>query len=89
MEIISVRTALFVPWCAGAAPGPAEVSFTFFLFFLSRTLDTNHMVAVGDEGMRTNGNRSEPHSWINTGYEGVDFQCNLESSAVDVSVLAG
>ena len=43
------------------------------------------MVGVGDEGMRTNGNPTEPHSWINTGYEGVDFQCNTAVSTVDVS----
>jgi len=45
------------------------------------------MVAVGDEGMRSNGDTSEPHAWINNGYEGVDFDCNLSAPNVDVSYL--
>jgi hypothetical protein len=43
------------------------------------------MVTVGDEGMRSKGDPSEPHAWINNGYEGVDFDCNLGAPNVDVS----
>ena len=43
------------------------------------------MVTVGDEGMRTDGSLEEPHSWLNNGYEGVDFVCNLAAPSVDVS----
>jgi mannan endo-1,4-beta-mannosidase len=45
------------------------------------------MVGVGDEGMRTNGSTAEPHSWINTGYEGVDFECNLAVPDVDFGTV--
>jgi hypothetical protein len=41
------------------------------------------MISVGDEGFVTNGSPREPHSWINNGAEGVDFECNV--AAPDVS----
>ena len=52
-----------------------------------KSLDSNHMVAVGDEGFRTEGSTKEPHAWINNGYEGVDWVCNLKSPSIDVSFL--
>jgi mannan endo-1,4-beta-mannosidase len=45
------------------------------------------MVTVGDEGMRTNGSTAEPHSWLNNGYEGVDFECNLAAPDVDFGTV--
>ena len=45
------------------------------------------MVTSGDEGMRTNGSTAEPHSWINTGYEGVDFECNLGAPNIDFGTV--
>ena len=42
------------------------------------------MVTVGDEGMRSNGSTAEPHSWLNNGSEGVDFECNLSAPNIDV-----
>jgi mannan endo-1,4-beta-mannosidase len=50
-------------------------------------LDTNHLVSVGDEGFRTNGSTAEPHSWINNGYVGVDFPCNLAHRNVDFGTI--
>ena len=43
------------------------------------------MVSTGDEGMRTDGSTAEPHSWLNTGYEGVDMTCNINIPTLDVS----
>jgi mannan endo-1,4-beta-mannosidase len=45
------------------------------------------MVTVGDEGMRSNGSTSEPHAWLNNGYEGVDFECNLAVPDVDFGTV--
>jgi len=61
-------------------------SLSLFLF-LNRGLDSNHLVSVGDEGHRTNGSTAEPHSWINTGYEGVDFECNLAVPDIDFGTV--
>lgn len=36
------------------------------------------MISVGDEGMRVDGDGTGLHAWINDGYEGVDFVCNLQ-----------
>lgn len=55
------------------------------VFCVIRSLDTNHMVSIGDEGFRVDGSTAEPHSWINTGYEGVDMTCNIKNPSVDVS----
>jgi hypothetical protein len=45
------------------------------------------MIAVGDEGMRTDGSTKEPHSWLNRGYEGVDFKCNLAAPSVSFGTI--
>lgn len=39
-------------------------------------LDQNHMVLVGDEGHRTDGNPDVPYPWLNTGNSGSNFTCN-------------
>lgn len=52
-----------------------------------RSLDRNHLISVGDEGMRTNGNRQEPHSWLNNGYDGVSAECNWADPNIDVATL--
>lgn len=41
--------------------------------------------AVGDEGMRTEGDVDGKHAWLNNGYEGVSAECNWASPYVDVS----
>jgi len=45
------------------------------------------MVTTGEEGFRSDGNTSEPYSWINNGYEGVDFTCNLRSPSIDFATV--
>ena len=54
---------------------------------LSRNLDPNHLVSVGDEGMRSNGNTQVAHSWLNNGYDGVSAECNWAVKDVDVATL--
>lgn len=62
----------------GKMPGETICSWAQEMTAFIRSLDSNHMVSIGDEGMRANGSNQEPHSWINNGYEGVDFVCNLQ-----------
>jgi hypothetical protein len=62
----------------GKMPGETICSWAQEMTAFIRSQDSNHMVSIGDEGMRANGSNQEPHSWINNGYEGVDFVCNLQ-----------
>ena len=38
----------------------------------------------GEEGFRTDGNLEEPYAWLNNGFMGVDFTCNIGSPDIDV-----
>jgi len=62
----------------GIQPGSLICAWVEEMTSYIRSLDTNHMVSIGDEGMMVDGGTAEPHSWINNGYEGVDFKCNLK-----------
>lgn len=44
-----------------------------------KSLDSNHMVTVGDEGFFN----KDSDDWINNGSEGVDFEANLALSNID------
>ena len=37
--------------------------------------------------MRAEGSTEEPHSWLNNGYDGVDFVCNLKAPSVDFATM--
>jgi mannan endo-1,4-beta-mannosidase len=62
----------------GLKPGEMICNWVKEMSNYVRSLDSNHMVSVGDEGMRVDGDGSGLHAWINDGYEGVDFVCNLQ-----------
>ncbi|KAG7672584.1 hypothetical protein KSW81_001546 [Nannochloris sp. 'desiccata'] len=71
----------------GLEPGLIVCNWVKEMSAYVKSLDSNHMVTVGDEGMRSKGNLSEPHAWINNGYEGVDFECNLSAPNVDFGTV--
>ena len=71
----------------GLAPGTIICNWAGEMSSYIRSLDKNHMISVGDEGMRTEGNPSEPHSWLNNGYDGVSFVCNLKQKDVSFATL--
>lgn len=48
-----------------------------------KTLDTNHLVSLGDEGFFANGGSS----WMYQGSEGVDFKKNLEIPSLDYGTV--
>lgn len=71
----------------GLVPGEMICNWVKDISAYIKSLDSNHMVAVGDEGFRTNGSTAEPHSWLNTGYAGVDFECNLAVPTIDFGTV--
>jgi endo-1,4-beta-mannosidase len=57
------------------------------LFALHRSLDPNHLVTTGEEGFKADPNAQEPNSWINNGYQGGDFVCNINLPSIDFGTL--
>ena len=42
---------------------------------------------AGEEGYRSEGNKQEPHAWINNGQKGVDFVCNVNVPTIDFATV--
>ena len=42
-----------------------------------RSIDTNHLIATGEEGYRVSGDRSR-HGWLHDGSKGIDFDRNVK-----------
>lgn len=52
-----------------------------------KSLDANHLVCTGEEGFLHDPNAKEPNAWIDNGYEGVDYWCNIQSPDIDFATL--
>lgn len=68
----------------GRRPGATICDWVAEMSSFVRSIDSNHLLTVGDEGMRADltPSRDENHGWLNNGHEGVDFTCNLQYADV-------
>ena len=66
----------------GRAPGATICDWVAEMSAFVRALDSNHLLTVGDEGMRADVRSSQSHGWLNDGHEGVDWLCNLQYADV-------
>ena len=51
-----------------------------------RSIDTNHLIATGEEGYRVSGDRSR-HGWLHDGSKGIDFDRNIKLPNVSFATV--
>ena len=68
----------------GRRPGATICDWVAEMSAFVRSLDSNHLVTVGDEGMRADvpTRPGDERAWLNDGHEGADFICNLQYADV-------
>jgi mannan endo-1,4-beta-mannosidase len=68
-------------------PGTVICDWVWEMAEFIKSLDKNHLVCTGDEGFLNDPDAQEPNSWIDNGYEGVDYWCNIQSPDVDFATI--
>ena len=76
------RTSTGYDRSLGRQPGSTICEWVAEMSAFVRAQDTNHLLTIGDEGMRADVGSSPVHGWLNDGHEGVDWVCNLQYADV-------
>lgn len=58
---------------------PLSRLFTFYSSAYIKSIDSNHLVSLGDEGFYNN----DKNSYVYSGADGIDFDQNLQVSTLD------
>jgi mannan endo-1,4-beta-mannosidase len=71
----------------GQKPGTAIANWVDEMAKFIKKYDSRHLLAVGDEGYRTDARGDIPGGWANDGYKGVDFRKHVANPLIDIATL--